>query len=117
MINCRSMTCVLYTCNTEICSWASWVNKKSSSIPHKNPLTVLLAAPQGVTLSSIVAMVLATILLCASWGNQGILNEQLPNLHSAFWADLSPLIRQDFVHQFWRMDSISPRSQCTFKDY
>ena len=30
---------------------------KSSSIPHKNPLTVLLAAPQGVTLSSNVAMV------------------------------------------------------------
>ena len=30
---------------------------KSSSIPHKNPLTVVLAAPQGVTLSSNVAMV------------------------------------------------------------
>ena len=28
---------------------------KSSSIPHKNLLTVLLAAPQGVTLSSNVA--------------------------------------------------------------
>ena len=60
---------------------------------------------------------LANILFCASWGNQGILNEQLPSLHSAFSVDLSPLIRQDFVHQFWRMDSISPRSQCTFKDY
>ena len=44
-------------CNTQICSCASWFNKKSSSIPHKNLLTVLLAAPQGVTLSSIVAMV------------------------------------------------------------
>ena len=32
---------------------------KSSSIPHKNPLTVVLAAPQGVTLSSNVAMVMA----------------------------------------------------------
>ena len=51
------MTCVLYDCNTEICSWASWFNKKSSSIPHKNLLTVVLAAPQGVTLSSNVAMV------------------------------------------------------------
>ena len=29
----------------------------SSSIPHKNPLTFLLSAPQGVTLSSNVAMV------------------------------------------------------------
>ena len=36
---------------------ASWFNKKLSSIPHKNPLTLLLAAPQGVTLSSNVAMV------------------------------------------------------------
>ena len=51
------MTCVLYDCNTEIYSWPSWFNKKSSSIPHKNQLTVLLAAPQGVTLSSNVAMV------------------------------------------------------------
>ena len=31
---------------------------KSSSIPHKNPLTVVLAAPQGVTLFSNVAMVM-----------------------------------------------------------
>ena len=43
---------------------------------------------------------LANILLRASWGNQGILNEQLPSLHSAFWAELSPHIGQDFVHLF-----------------
>ena len=41
----------------KISQQSSLFDKKSSSIPHKNLLTVVLAAPQGVTLSSNVAMV------------------------------------------------------------
>ena len=51
---------------------------RSSSIPHKNLLTVLLAAPQGVMLSSNVAMV--------------------PNLVQFFW-DTFVAVSQYEVHK------------------